>query len=68
MCVYCYAMNASNGFQHGLTPINLRSSQSHTLARRSQSQHCHRGQQTLRHEVTQAWAYVVWPGSCAAHI
>jgi len=29
--------------------INQRSSQRHTRARRSRSQHCHRGQQTLRH-------------------
>jgi len=39
----------------GLVVVNQRSSQSHTLARRSRSQPCHRGQrQTLRHEVTQA--------------
>ena len=43
--------------------MNLRFFQSHTRARRSRSQHCHRGQQTLlRHEVTQAWraAHVVF--------
>jgi len=35
--------------------INQRSSQSHPRSRRSRSQHCHRGQHTLRHEVPQAW-------------
>jgi len=35
--------------------IDQKSSQSHTRARSSQSQHCHKGQQTLRREVTQAW-------------
>jgi len=35
--------------------VNQRSPQSHTRARRSRSQHCHRMQKTLRHEVTQGW-------------
>ena len=37
---------------HSNPSINQTSSQSHTRARRSQSQHNHRGQQPLRHEVT----------------
>ena len=44
---------------HHNSSINQSFSQSHTRTGESTSQHHHRGQQTLHHEVVQAWAALV---------